>query len=91
MGLNRYKIILTRKFLNDKKEHSILDVCAACHGTSFTMEELETVCCVHGQHVYKEIWKAAVGEVLSCEGQARNANDCYAVAVKLTGTTDIVA
>ena len=32
---------------------------------------------------------AAVGEVLSCEREACNAHDRYAVAVKVTGTTDI--
>ena len=51
----------------------------------------ERVCCISGHHVYKEIWEAAVGEVLSCERKARNAHDDRnAVAVKVTGTTDIV-
>ena len=69
-----------------------MDVLAACDYTSFTctMEELERVCCMRHHHGYKEIWKAAVGEVLSCEREGRNARDCYAVAVKMTGTTDIV-
>ena len=46
--------------------------------------------CIHGHHAYKEIWEAAAGEVLSCEREARNAHDRYDVAVKMTGTTDIV-
>ena len=36
------------------------------------------------------IWEAGVGKVLSYEGEARNAHDRYAVAVKVTGITDIV-
>ena len=34
---------------------------------------------------------ATVGEILSCEREARNAHDRYVVAVKMTGTSDIVA
>ena len=75
-----------------KKEHAILDVHAACDFASFTVEELERVCCVRRHHVlYREIWKATVGEVLSCESEAHNAHDRYAVALKMTGTTNIVA
>ena len=54
------------------------------------MEEPERVHCMCGHHVYKEIWEAAVGEVLNCERKAHNAHDRYAVAVKVTGTIDIV-
>ena len=42
-------------------------------------------CCVHGYHVYCEIWEAAVGEVLVCEREPRNTVDRYAVAVKRSG------
>ena len=42
------------------------------------------------QVVYEVIWEVAVGEVLSYEKEACNTHDCYAVAVKVTGTTDIV-
>ena len=73
------------------KERAILDVRAVCHCASFTMEELERGLLLHGHHVYKEIWKAAVCKVLSCEREPHNAHDRYAVAVKMTGTTDIVA
>ena len=38
--------------------------------------------CVHGYDVYKEIWEVAVGKILSCEREPRNAADRYAVAVK---------
>ena len=43
-------------------------------------------------HIYKEmhVWEAAVGKVLSCEREACNIHDHYAVAVKVAGTTDIV-
>ena len=72
------------------EQHAVLDMLAACDRASLTMEELERACCICGHHVYKEIWEAAVGEVLSCERKARIAHDRYAVAVKVTGTTDIV-
>ena len=47
--------------------------------------ELERECCIRGYHVYREIWEAAVGEVLTCEREAQNENDRYAVAVKKDG------
>ncbi len=37
--------------------------------------EYETACCVRGYHVYREIWGEAVGEVLVCEREPRNATD----------------
>ena len=47
---------------------------------------LERCCCVRVYHVYREIWEAAVGEVLICEREPDNASDRYAVAVKTEGT-----
>ena len=38
--------------------------------------------CIHGYHVYKEVWAATVGEALVCEREPQNASDRYAVAVK---------
>ena len=64
-------------------------VCAVCDCASLTMEEPEGICCICGYYVYKQTWEAAVGKVLSCEGEACNACNLYAVAVKETGTTDI--
>ena len=61
-----------------------------CDLVSFTMKELERFYCIHDHHVYGEIWKAAVCKVLSWEREARNTHDRYAVAVKMTGTTDII-
>ena len=46
------------------------------------METYERACCVRGYHVYRHIWSAAVGEVLSCEREPTNSRDRYAVAVK---------
>ena len=43
--------------------------------------------CVCGYHVYNDIWEAAVGEVLVCVREPRNAYDKYAVAVEKDGTT----
>ena len=48
-------------------------------------DTVERACCVRGYHVYKEIWEAAVGEILVCEREPRNAADRYAVAVKKDG------
>ena len=50
--------------------------------------EYEKACSVRGYHVYREVWEAAVGEVLACEREPRNAEDKYAVAVKKDGTID---
>ena len=51
------------------------------------MEELlERRCCVRGYHIYKEVWAAAVGEVLICEREPDNTLDRYTVAVKRKGT-----
>ena len=33
-------------------------------------------------HAHKDIWDAAIGEVLACERESHNVEDCYAVAVK---------
>ena len=49
------------------------------------METYERACCVRGYHVYRYIWSAAVGEVLSCERQPTNSRDRYAVVVKKDG------
>ena len=45
-------------------------------------DTIKRTCCVHDYHVYKEIWEAAVGEILMCEREPRNTADRYAVAVK---------
>ena len=36
---------------------------------------------VHGYHVYRDIWEAAVGETLPCQREAGNPYDTYAVSV----------
>ena len=38
--------------------------------------------CVHGFHVYQDIWTLTAGERLPCETEDSNASDPYAVAVK---------
>ena len=50
------------------------------------MEDYERDLCVRGFHVYRDIWEAAVGEVLDCEREPGNAKDRYAVAVKKNAT-----
>ena len=44
------------------------------------------VCCIHGYHIYKEIWEAAAGEVLMCERETHNDRDRYAVAACVLAT-----
>ena len=41
---------------------------------------------MRGYHVYKDIWAAAVGEVLACRREPSNASDRYAIAVLKHGT-----
>ena len=36
--------------------------------------------CVRGQHIYKDIWYAVVGEVLVCKREPNNFQDRYARA-----------
>ena len=37
--------------------------------------EKEIGCCVRGYHVYKDIWAAAIGEVLVCSQEPTNAQN----------------
>ena len=37
--------------------------------------EKEVACCVRGYHVYKDIWAAAIGEVLVCSREPTNAEN----------------
>jgi len=36
------------------------------------VEEFGRDCCIRGDHVYKEMWKAAAGEVLECMRELHN-------------------
>ena len=42
--------------------------------------------CVHGYHIYKDVWDAVIGEELQCEREHDNGSDWYAVAIKKDGT-----
>ena len=48
------------------------------------MEELRRELCVRGHHIYKEIWNPAIGEVVQCKREPRNAADRYSVVVRMT-------
>ena len=48
--------------------------------------ELSLPSCVRGHHIYKRTWTPTIGEVLSCERESSNTEDCYAVAVLQRGT-----
>ena len=37
--------------------------------------------------MYKEIWEVAVGKILECDRETRNAKDRYAMIVKKDGST----
>ena len=43
---------------------------------------LEKPSSIRGYHIYKDIWEAAIGEVLKCERERGNNKDRYAIAVK---------
>ena len=41
--------------------------------------EKETACCVRGYHVYKDIWAAAIQEVLVCSREPTNVGKYFVV------------
>ena len=43
------------------------------------LEKFRVDVCVRGQHIYKDIWYAVVGEVLVCEREPNNFEDRYAI------------
>ena len=47
--------------------------------------EYDIACCVHGYHIYRHFWEAAVGETLICKREPTNHNDRNAVAVIKAG------
>ena len=61
-----------------------------CKFLCIFQEMNESVCernsCVHGQHIYKNVWDAIIGEELQCERELVNESDRYAVAVRKDGT-----
>ena len=49
------------------------------------MEELLRVSCIRGYRIQRHLWDVALGEVLVCEREPHNVEDCYAIAVKKAG------
>ena len=47
--------------------------------------EFETESCVRGYHIYQEHWSPVIGErlIVNCEQEEGNAQDRYAVAIKI--------
>ena len=41
--------------------------------------EKETACCVRGYHIYKDIWAAAIREVLVCSTEPTNVGKIFVV------------
>ena len=56
------------------------------------LEEFRVDVCVRGQHNYKDIWYAVVGEVLHvvCRREPNNFQDRYAVAVKKENSSRLI-
>ena len=44
------------------------------------MESYSIDSVIRGYHIYKDIWPAPIGEILSCERESFNPSDPYAVA-----------
>lgn len=38
--------------------------------------------CIHGYHIYKDVWDPSVGETVNCERESGNSADRYAVALR---------
>ena len=55
------------------------------------LEEFSVDVCVRGQHIYKDIWYAVVGEVLVCKREPNNFQDRYAVAVKKENSARLIS
>ena len=49
--------------------------------------ETKFCACIRGYHVYQNDWNPALGEVLQCSREVRNAHDPYAVKVIKAGNT----
>jgi len=49
------------------------------------MESYSINTSVRGYHVYKDVWEAALGQLLPCHREPGNIHDSYAVAVVETG------
>ena len=49
-------------------------------------DEERIASCIRGYHIYKTVWKARIGEVLSCVREPTNAIGRYAVSVFKNGT-----
>ena len=49
------------------------------------VSEFEYEPCIHGYHIYKDIWSSTVGEHLICEREMLNLTNRYAVDVIIQG------
>ena len=69
-----YESILTRKFFN-----ALIFLYSITRVNSTAMdddvEQYEAMFCVRSYHIYKDVWRAAVGEDLECEGETSSAHD----------------
>ena len=59
----------------------MINLFKSCHHVIIKMEEACFECSFLGYHIYSEIWKAVLGETLSCQREPTNVSDRYAVAV----------
>ena len=61
-----YRILILKETGGGDKEQS-----AGSRYASTMSAEMEIPSCVRGYHVYKDIWVAAVGELLMCSREPR--------------------
>ena len=54
------------------------------------MESYSIHTSVRGYHVYKDVWEAALGQLLPCQREPGNIHDPYAVAVVETGVETLI-
>ena len=82
-----YNFICTKNFQDEISalQNVLYVILERSRARSACMEEFGIDCCIRGYHVYKEIWRAAIGEELECDREPENSCDRYAVCVKRSG------
>lgn len=45
-------------------------------------DSYEVDACVRGYHIYQDVWRAEIGQILPCSRETDNTSDPYAVAIK---------
>ena len=75
-----------KKFTSHMWWALIEDVHQMCYReTEMACHSEEMACCVRGYHIYKDIWAAAIGEVLVYSREPTNVGDRCAIAILKSG------